>query len=182
MNADRLSGLDNRGGTIDIRPYSKTLKIIRLVLIIGIIGIIALLVIWPRISAVEQRPLTRQDIDALTQAEKVNTLLNPVFNSRDTNNNPFTVIAAEAVQDRDNQDIVVLKNPTATFFDGDTREINLIADQGRLNQSSKLLELDDNITLTMDIGKIQGQKLKIDQQNQTITFYGPTKAVMTMDN
>ncbi len=182
MSDDRLSGLENKKGVEDIHPYSKSLKAMRIFLILGIIGLIGLLIIWPRLTDVETRPLTSEDMDALTQAEKVNTLLNPVFNSRDTNNNPFTVIAAEAVQDRDNKDRVTLKKPTANFYDGDTREINLSADQGWLNQSAKLLQLEQNIILTMDIGKIQGQKLTIDQKKQTITFYGPTKAVMTMDN
>jgi lipopolysaccharide export system protein LptC len=180
MSTDRLSGLENKTGVADIRPYSKTLKFIRFFLIIGIIGIVALLFIWPQLSTMEKRPLTREDMNALTQAEKMNTLVKPVFNSRDVNNNPFTVIAAEAIQDRDNQDVVTLTQPTARFFDNNNREINLKADQGLFNQNTKLLQLKENILLTMDLGTIQGNRLIIDQKKQTITFYGPTKAVITM--
>jgi len=178
MTQERLASLENEQVGGDIKPYSNFLRFIRTAIILVVLGVVGFLFLWPRLSQVETQPLTQRDVAALRQAETENTLLNPVFNSRDSRNQPFTVTAAEAIQNRESTHVVALKTPTAKFYDDRNEPISVTATSGTYNQDTRALQLDQNITLSLSQGVITGDQLLINQQSQTITFYGPTKAVI----
>jgi hypothetical protein len=180
MNDDRLAFLNTKADIAAKHARSaKYLRIIRYSLIFGILTLLTVLVLWPQLSQIETQPLSRTDLEALKQAETENTLRNPVFNSRDSKGRPFTIIADEALQNREDTHIIYLTNPTAKLSTDRDGVIELKAEAGVLNQSSQILTLQNNVVLAMDIVTIEGSTLILDQNNQTVTFQGPTKAVIT---
>ena len=179
MSEDRLAFLSTKTDAASKHAQSiKYLRIIRYVLIFGVLMLLTILIIWPQVRQIETQPLSTSDLKALKQAETENTLINPVFNSRDTNGRPFTVIAKEAIQNRENKHIIFLVKPNARLSTARDNPIELKAEEGVFNQSSQILTLHNNVLLSMDIATIKGDKLILDQNNQTVTFQGPTKAVI----
>jgi hypothetical protein len=178
VDQDRLSGLQANKGVDDVHPYSKLLRRMRTVIIVGVVVIFTVLIAWPQLSTIETAPLTREDVMALRQAETENTLVNPVFNSTDRQGNPMVITADQAKQFRDLDHIVILSAPQATFSNYTNTPMSIKAKDGVYDQNADTLELNSDIVLEMDQGTIKGEKLLINQQKQTITFQGRTKAVI----
>lgn len=205
--SDRLSGLKNKTKTGNVRPYSLFVKLVKIILPLIIMAIVGLLIIWPQITNIETAPLTQEDVTALKEAESENRLLNPVYNTLDSKGKPFSLTAEEARQNRSDNDKVYLVMPSAEMT-GDENTLYLQAGEGEYDQGQQVLILKDGVTikdsqnnvlttdelttsitdgkaqsnapatLTTDQGKIEGQAVIIDRQNQTTTFQGPAKAVI----
>ena len=176
--SERLSGLQSHKDVVDVRPYSNLLRLIRAIIVIGVILILAVLIAWPQLSSIETSPLSAEDVKALKQAETENTLLRPVFNSTDSKGNPMVITADQAKQYRDADNIVILNAPQAQLSTDGGTPVHIQANSGIFDQNTETLELNEDIILDMDQGTITGGKLLIDQQKQTITFQGQTKAVI----
>jgi len=206
-NQDRLSGLDFKNDAGNVQTYSRFIKSLQYILPLGALVIIGLLVLWPQISKIETSPLTQADLKALKSAETENTLLKPTFNTQDDKGNPVEISASNARQAKDEESIITLDNPEARI-DDNGRVLQFNAQSGVYNQTSKILTLNDMVTIqdsqnniletgniTADINKniatstspaklttpqgtLEGQSVIIDQANQITTFKGPAKAVI----
>lgn len=192
----------------DVRRYSRFITFLKLVLPLTIIGIIGLLIIWPQISHVQTVPLNQDDLKALQSAERENSLLRPVFNTLDDQGRPFSITAESARQSREAEETIFLTAPKAEIQDNQAAIYYLEAQSGIYDQNEKILTLGDGVslrdtdnnvlttdklitiitqnraqsegpaTLTTNQGKIEGQSVIIDHQNQTTVFQGPAKAVI----
>lgn len=207
MSDNRLSGLDNKTVSGNVQPYSRFIRFIRLFLPLGILFILALLVLWPVLSKIETEPLSVRDIQALREAETQNQLLNPLFNTIDSDGRPVTIKAQEATQNKSSSNQIYLRAPAAQMNTGDNA-IQFQADEGIYDQDLKTIQLNNNVViqdtdnnilttqgLTADInagtatsntpaqittkhGAIMGESVIIDHHNQTTIFKGPAKAVI----
>jgi LPS export ABC transporter protein LptC len=169
--------------------------------------ILALLILWPTLSKIETEPLTVRDIEALRDAETQNQLLNPTFNTTDSQGRLVTIKAQEATQAKSSSDRIFLNAPSAQMNTGDDA-LQFQADQGVYDQSTKIIQLNNNVTIkdadhnilttdgltanidagtatsntpakiTAQQGTIEGQSVIIDHTAQTTTFKGPAKAVI----
>ena len=205
--SERLSGLENTSNTGNVQPYSFFVKLIKFTLPLIVLAIIGILIIWPQISDIETAPLTKEDLTALQEAESENRLLNPVFNTLDSEGKPFAISAQEARQKRDDNKKLYLVSPTAEM-DSNDNKLYLEAAEGEYNQEQKILVLNKGVILKdkknniltteslttsiidgtaesqtpaklkTDQGVIEGQAVIIDHQKQTTTFQGPAKAVI----
>ena len=207
MSDNRLSDLDFKNDTGNVKTYSRFIKSLQYILPIGVLAIIGILILWPQLSKIETSPLTQADIKALKRAETENTLSNPTFNTLDSKGNPVQISASNAKQNRVEKDTIILENPSASLNDNG-RILQLQAKDGTYNQSNKILTLNDNVvlkdsqnnilktqSLVADIqnniaksdmpttletkqGVISGQSVIINHENQTTIFKGPAKAVI----
>lgn len=206
--SQRLKNLENNSIAGDVQPYSKFIRLLRLLLPVGGLVVIVILFLWPQLAKIDTQPLTTQDINALKQTETENRLLNPTFSTLDSNGKPVTITADEASQNKATADKISLISPSAKIGNvGNV--INFVAKHGVYNQTSKIISLRNNVIITdkdnntletndiiADIDKgtaisktpaklttkqavITGQSVTLDQNNQTTTFQGPAKAVIT---
>ena len=205
--SERLSGLENKKASGNVQPYSSFVKWVKVILPLMVLGIIGLLIIYPQLSNIETSPLTKEDLTALQKAETENNLLKPVYNTLDSEGQPFSITAEEARQERDNSEKVYLVKPTAEM-NAEDNKLYLNAADGEYDQNKKILILKNGVTLkddqnnvlttddlttsladnkaeskspaklTTDQGVIEGRSVSIDHKNQTTTFQGPAKAVI----
>lgn len=210
-NGERLSGLsarDSVAASANIHRYSRFTKAIKIIMPLCVLAIIGLLVAWPNLRELEMAPLTKDDVNALREAETQNTLVRPVFNTNDSKGRPVSIKADDARQNRNNADDIMLTNPQAEFQGGDNSALQIMAVQGQYNQADRRLLLNNNVvvedevgnrletegleadlqndtaksnqpaTLTTPYGTIKGQSVIMDRKTQTTTFQGPAKAVI----
>lgn len=166
---DRLSDLNiQHQDTVEIKKgYSWFVKIMRLALplvaIILIFVVIALpqmkeqLVIVPKEEIIEQ---TNNDIGE-------NELLNPHFETIDSNQNPVNVTAARAVQNQDNPKLVKLDQPKADLQMADGSKVQIMAAQGTYEQETEKLFLQDNVSIKHASGyELKAEELRVDMQTR----------------
>jgi LPS export ABC transporter protein LptC len=210
-NDNRLSSLKVRSNKGNVRTYSRFIRSLKIAFPLIIIALIGLLIIWPQLSNIAEAPLTKDDLTALQEAERENILLNPVFNTLDAKQRPLSISAAEARQNRDEQDKIYMAQPRAAIIE-DNRHLNLSSGHGIYDQANETLILIDAVKmkdnqgnvlstekLTTDItnsvtrseseavlttpqGTIHGQSVILDHANETTTFQGPAKAVIFNEN
>lgn len=207
MSDNRLSNLDHKNVSGDVRIYSNFVKSLRIILPLMCIIIVGVLLLWPQLSKIKTEPLDASDLKALKQAKTANTLSKPIFNTLDEKGNLVEISADNAKQKKDGTNNIILNKPSAKMNDnGDVLQFD--ATQGTYNQETKILILQNGVRLqdsnnniletnhlTADVNKniatsdspaklitdqgvIEGQSVVIDQQNQTTIFKGPAKAVI----
>lgn len=158
--------------------HSRIVRVLRLVLPLVAVGIVGLLVSWPR---VEERMLAPADTAApAPQAVARNELINPRFESEDSDAQPYVVTAARAVQSTANPDIVMLEKPVGDLQLEKGGKVGAVAESGAYNQQAQTLTLEGHVKLTHDDGyEMTTEKLRVDMGARTVwsdtkvTGHGP---------
>lgn len=205
----RIGG-DSQYKPHDIQTHSKFVRILRIALPVIAAAVISVLFVWPQmdqtILAVEK---TAASIETI---EGTNRLLSAKYQSVDNKNQPYTIMADQAMQAMDNKDVVILDKPMADLQMNDGRWLAAQSAKGSYSQSKERLVLsngvrifhDDGyqlITDHMDIdfntgraeakqavsvdgpdGSIEASGMDIFDMGNHIIFRGPAKAVILMGN
>jgi len=90
---------------------------------------------------------------------------NPRFTGIDTRGNPFDITAVEATRNPDQEDYVTLDRPRAVT-NGDGKQSIVFADKGGYATETRILKLEDNVTLDHLIG---GEKYVLTTPAATVT-------------
>lgn len=161
----RLSQLSTgeRATTIN-RKYTSFVKSLRFILPLIALAMTVVVLTWD-----EGRRVAPPKKEELIPASKdiQNELLKPVFNSIDDKNQPFTVTADRAIQNRDNPDIIDLDKPVAdmTMTSGD--KIDAHADKGLYQQKAQKLNLEGAVVLKHSNGyTLKTEELRVDLASQ----------------
>jgi lipopolysaccharide export system protein LptC len=130
--------------------YSRVISRLRLVLPIIAFAIIAALLSWPSMdkNALILEPEQR---DSLSTVRK-NELTNPRFESVDSKNQPYTIIAERAAQDDSNADMIILSAPVADMQLQSGNWIALRAATGFYHQTEQTMDLREDVHLYHDAG------------------------------
>lgn len=178
---DRLSQLspDNREAPLVNIRYSAFVKKARFVLPIAALVMTVVILTWNE-AGTRIAPLKKNDV--LPASENIqNELVKPVFNSVDDSNQPYTVTADRAVQDRSNPDLVVLENPVATLNKVGGGKVDGDALKGLYEQQAQKLNLSGNVHIRSSDGyTLSSEELRIDLKaqksysGQDVTVTGPT--------
>lgn len=144
---DDLLISDRKPGQVPM-TYRWFTSIIRPVLILGIIAVIVVIFIWPMTDD-QIVPAPSSEPHA---AQASNDLIAPKFSSVDENGNPFTVMAARAVQVAGKPDVIDLDSPTGTITLSPGLALIAGAPSGVFDQNTSILDLAGGVVVTTTDG------------------------------
>ncbi|MCC7305310.1 MAG: LPS export ABC transporter periplasmic protein LptC [Alphaproteobacteria bacterium] len=151
--ADRLDLLVARRGARDVATfnpfYSRFVRWMRLLLPLVALAIVAVVFTWSE-SPREYLPPPGEKMPQQTVGK--NELLNPRFESTDSEGQPFTVTAKRAVQGEKNEKLVILEEPVGGLELKDKHKVEIRAHEGAFEQESRRLVLRGEVRLTHDLG------------------------------
>jgi lipopolysaccharide export system protein LptC len=175
-NLDRL--IHERNTTVMHNPgWSRFVRRMRLILPLIALGIFAIVFVW---SDVEQNKIipAKDLVHAPTVGK--NELVNPRFESTDSDNQPFTITAKRAVQNKEDDNLVMLEKPLADMLMKSGEWVAVEAERGSFRQDNKMLLLRGNVRLYHDKGyELEMEELDIDLtrntalSNTNVTGQGP---------
>jgi len=147
------------------RRYSSFVKSLRYILPLLALVMTVVVLTWEEAGR-RVEPMKKEEL--LPQSENIqNELLKPVFNSVDDKNQPYTVTADRAVQNRQNADIVELEKPVATLSMNDGAKIDADSVSGLYQQKEQKLNLEGDVHLKHSNGYVLStQELRVDLVTQ----------------
>lgn len=160
---ERLSQLstgDDRSSKIN-RKYSSFVKSLRLILPIAALVMTVIVLTWDEAGR-RVAPKMKEDVIPASQNIQ-NELLKPVFNSVDDKNQPYTVTADRATQDRDDPDLIDLEKPVATLAMNSGEKVDANSTTGLYQQKAQKLNLEGAVHLIHSNGyTLTTEELRID--------------------
>jgi len=131
--------------------YNATITFLKIILPTVAIGLIALVMLWPQFLLSDGRfqivaqPSNEVGIDRLS-------MNNPHFRGTDSHDRPFTVTADKAVQDRADDELILLAQPKADMILEDGARVAVQAKQGSYHRDLETLQLAGGVDLVHDQG------------------------------
>lgn len=160
---ERLSRLavdGSRPATIN-RKYSSFVKSLRLILPIIALVMTVVVLTWDEAGS-RFDPVKKEEVIETSNTVQ-NELLKPVFNSIDSKNQPYTVTADKATQNRGNPDLTDLLKPVASFLMNTGEKIDGHAEHGIYQQKAEKLNLDGDVHLIHSNGyTLVTEELRVD--------------------
>lgn len=163
---DRLTALSQGERPTKVsHGYTKFIRSMRIVLPLAAVAMTVIVLTWEDAGR-RVEPLKKEEI-APTAENIQNELLKPVFNSVDDKNQPFSVTADRATQDRVNPDILNLEQPKAELAMSDGAKINADAARGIYQQKEQKLNLEGAVHLKHSDGyTLTSEELRVDLVTQ----------------
>lgn len=156
----QLSVGDGRSTTIN-RKYSSFVKSLRLILPLVALVMTVVVLTWDE-AGTRFEPVKKEEI-VQTPQNIQNELLKPVFNSVDSKNQPYTVTADSATQNRGNPDLTDLVKPVATLTMNSGEKLDGHAAHGIYQQKAEKLNLDGDVHLVHSNGyTLVTEELRVD--------------------
>lgn len=160
---DRL--IRERGVPVHNPNWSKFVRRMRLVLPIIALALFAIVFVWSDVQ--NNNIMAVQDVAKAPDIGQ-NELVNPKFESTDEDNQPFTITAKRAVQNKSDEQLVMLDEPLADLLLNSGDWVAAKADRGSFRQDNKMLLLRGNVRLYHDKGyQLEMEELDIDLRQNT---------------
>lgn len=163
---DRLSQLSvgPRPAPVVNEAYSSFVRKLRFILPVIALVMTVVVLTWDEAG---KRVATMKKDDVLPQSENIqNELLKPVFNSVDDKQQPYTVTADRAVQNKQNPDIVELEKPVASLQQTGGGMIDADATIGLYEQKEQKLNLQGAVNIKNDGYTLSTEELRVDMVTQ----------------
>lgn len=151
--AKRLAGLVARPTPArigDITRYSAFVGIMRYALPITAVVILGLVVVWPLVSGQEEG--FRVTYASISEVDGSLRMVNARYIGTDSKGRPFTVTAAEAIQDENDDERVTLKTIAGDMFVENGSWTAVSADEGLYQRTADVLDLKGNVSVYSDEG------------------------------
>ncbi len=126
--------------------YTYFVRVTKFLLPLTALSLIIAVVLWPRLNPapqIEAAPAIQQQIS---------TMISPRFVSTDADGRPYSIIAAEAEEQRGVNDVIDLVRPEGEVTMADGQWVALISDFGVYDQPAGTLRLDGRVNLFRDDG------------------------------
>jgi len=156
--------------------YGTTITLLKIVLPTVAVTLLALVMLWPQFLLSDGRfqivtqPTGDIGIDRLSMD-------NPHFRGTDSQDRPFTVTADRAVQDRADDDLILLAQPKADMILADGARVAVQAKQGSYHRDLETLQLAGDVDLVHDQGyEIRTPSAKVDLTTKTAEGNEPVAA------
>ena len=182
VDQSRLENLniDHQDVTVG-RGYSWFVKSMRLILPVAAIGLIFAVVAWPKMEE-ELVIVPKEELVQKPQNEiGENELLNPHFETMDSNHHPVNVTAARALHNQDDPNSIRLEKPNANLQMENGDPVNIQALNGTYEQETQKLFLENDVAIKHGDGyELRAQELRVDMKtreafsDKNITINGPT--------
>lgn len=141
--------------------YTRFVRAMRFILPLVAIALTIVIVLWDemgtRLSEAEQKKFMPEVEEARGE------MLNPQFDSVDSEGRPYTVTADKAEQDENNPKVMIMQNPDALIQMNEIEKLSGRAHSGLYEQEAGKLFLSGNVTLNHSAGYVlQGEELRVD--------------------
>jgi len=131
--------------------YSRFVRLMKLLLPSVALVLVGLVLAWPQIrSQAERLAVSMTGLDPRQASPR--TLVNPRFHGVDTKNQPYTLVAATAVEQAGNPDQVALQQPQGDIALETGQWLAVRGDAGLYSKVERTLDLDGNVVLYRDDG------------------------------
>jgi lipopolysaccharide export system protein LptC len=167
LRAEKLHRLIRERDTSNVYnpKYSKFIRRARLILPLIALAIFAIVFVW---NDVERNKIIPAKELASTPTIGKNELVNPRFESTDSDNQPYTITAKRAVQNKEDNNLVMLEKPLGDMKMNNGDWIAIEADRGSFRQDSKILLLRGKVRLYHDKGyQLEMEELDVDLNKNT---------------
>jgi lipopolysaccharide export system protein LptC len=145
--------------------WSKFVRRMRLVLPVIALVLFGVVFVWSDVQRNNIIPV--QDVSIVPTIGQ-NELVNPRFESTDSDNQPYTITAKRAVQNKDDESLVMLDEPVGDLKLNSGEKVGVKADRGSFRQDNKVLLLRGKVLLTHDQGyRLETEELDIDLTKNT---------------
>ncbi len=163
-NLDRF--IHERNTTVLHNPgWSRFVRRMRLILPLIALAMFAIVFVWSDVE--KNKIIPAKDLAHVPSVGK-NELVNPRFESTDSENQPYTITATRAVQNKEDENLVMLEKPLGNMKLKSGETVGLEADRGSFRQNNKVLLLRGNVRLTQDKGyELEMEELDIDLTKNT---------------
>ena len=147
-----------------VMSYGATITLLKIVLPTVAVALLALVMLWPQFLLSDGRfqivtqPTGDIGIDRLSMD-------NPHFRGTDSQDRPFTVTADKAVQDRADDDLILLAQPKADMILSDGARVAVQAKQGSYHRDQETLQLAGGVDLVHN----QGYEIRTASANVDLT-------------
>jgi len=164
----RLSGLNDSDVNISItNSYSRFVKIMRWALPFFALVLMVIVITWPeldeQIEAVPQENILGTSDMSLVS----NKLINPEYQTTDSQNNPVNIKASKATQSQNNKDLIRLDIPEAEFQTKQGNKMFVRADQGTYDQVNEKLFLQNSVKIQHDSNyTLEAKELRLNMKTQ----------------
>lgn len=156
-----------------VRQYTRFVRLMKYLLPTLAAGLILLLALWSQIRIDEGRfrigmtEVAPVEIDRLSMA-------NPRFEGIDDKNRPFTVTAEQAMQVKEDDNLIDLTRPQADMTMEDGTWVALSADGGRYERDNERLALEGGVSLFQDRGyELHTDRITVDFRSGTAESNAP---------
>ncbi len=187
--------------------YTKFVRAMRFILPLAAIALTTIIVLWDEMGAQVGKVDQQKFMPEVEEAR--GELLNPQFDSTDSEGRPYTVKAHRAVQDQGNPQIMNMEQPDAYIRLGDSEHMSGKSQSGIyeqeagklllngaviLNHSSGYVLQSDELRVDLktgqafsdlpvhvegEMGTIDASGLEADNNNGLVTFKGPATLILT---
>jgi len=158
----------------------RYVTLLRIALPLAALLLAALVIAWPQLQNRERTGFsltpTRTDPKELEQL----TMVNPRFVGLDSKQQPYTVTAKSATQERAGADLILLDYPQADILLDNGAWATVTGRYGRYSQKEQILDLEGDINVFHDAGyEFHTEQAQVDLANDTIagdvpvTGHGP---------
>ena len=170
ISADRLvrSEEDIASRASRTRLYSRYVRSLRLIFPVVALAIVVVLMVWSDDDKAPIKAIPREDISPQTASS--NELINPKFQSEDSDSQPYTITADKATQNSENMNLIHLDQPVADINLKSGNWVALKAQQGDYRQEEGVLQLNGDVSINHDTGyELQSQSIQINIDDQLMT-------------
>lgn len=166
------------------KGYSRFVRSMRWLLPLCGIGLIGVVVLWPKMEkklvVIPKAELVQQPQNEIGE----NELLNPHYETIDSNQKPVSVTAIRALQNQQNPNLIKLDQPNADLEMKDGAKVNIKAQNGTYEQDTQKLFLQNNVTIKHSSGyELSAEELRVDMVTQqafsdkNVTIDGPAATI-----
>lgn len=152
--------------------HTRFVRRMRLALPLAAFALVVVLFSWPRMDRTLE-PVRDGTLEG-GPAQGRNEVLNPRFESRDEDRQPYTITASRALQNSRNPDEILLEGPLADLTLKTGKWIALESRTGVFDQKKRFLRLEGNVKLYHDDGyELLTGSVDIDIAGRTLSAPGP---------
>ena len=159
--------------------YSQLVTLLKLVLPSVAIGLVAMILLWPQLNPIDTRFRLKPVGVSMEDLENLR-MMNPRYVGSDSQDQPYTITADQAVQASGDSNVTDLAKPKGDITLNDGTWLSLTADSGTYRKKEQLLDLDGHVNLFHDGGyELLTQRAHIDlaknnaEGDDPVTGQGP---------
>ena len=131
--------------------YSRLVTLLKLVLPSVAVGLVALILLWPQFNPIDQRFRLKPVNVGIEDLENLR-MINPRYVGSDSENQPYTITADQALQGSGDSNVTDLVKPKGDITLDSGTWLSLSADTGIYRKKDQVLDLEGSVNLFHDGG------------------------------
>lgn len=131
--------------------YSHLVTLLKLVLPSVAVALVAMILLWPQLNPIDKNFRLKPVAVSMDDLENLR-MMNPRYVGSDSQDQPYTITADQAVQASGDSNVTDLSKPKGDITLNDGTWLSLTADAGTYRKKEQLLDLEGHVNLFHDGG------------------------------